>query len=55
MVWVGFSEAWERKKRLVTPASLSVLNTLDIAEDQVLVRATGANDEALIEVYPIER
>ena len=55
VVWVGFSEAWERKKRLAMPASLSVLNILDIAEDRVLVRATGANDEALIEVYPIER
>ena len=55
VVWVGFSEAWERKKRLAMPASLSVLNTLDIAEDRVLVRATGANDETLIEVYPIER
>ena len=55
VVWVGFSEAWERKKRLVTPASLSVLNTLDISEDRVLVRAKGANDETLIKVYPIER
>ena len=54
VVWVGFSEAWERKKRLVTPSNLSVLNTLDIADDRVLVRATGANDETLIEVYPIE-
>ncbi len=55
VVWIGFSEAWERKKRLAMPASLSVLNTLDIAEDRVLVRAKGPNDETLIKVYPIER
>ena len=54
VVWVGFSEAWERKRRLAMPASLSVLNTLDIAEDRVLVGAKGAHDEFLIEVYPIE-
>ena len=55
VAWVGFNEAWERKKRIAMPASLSVLNTLDIAEDRVLVRAKGPNDETLIEVYPIER
>ena len=26
VVWVGFSEAWERKKRIAMPASLSVLD-----------------------------
>ena len=52
VVWVGFSEAWERKKRLAMPASLHVL---DFSEDRVLVRAKGAYDEALIEVYPIVR
>ena len=52
VVWVGFSEAWERKKRIAVPASL---NVLDIAGDRVLVRTRGAFDEALIEVYPIER
>ena len=55
VVWVGFSEAWERKKRIVMPVSLSVLNTLDISEDRVLVRAKGTHDETLIEVYSIER
>ena len=55
VVWVGFNEAWERKKRLAMPVSLSVLNTLDISEDRVLVRAKGAHDESLIEVYAIER
>ena len=55
VVWVGFSEAWERKKRIAMPASLSVLDILDISEDRVLVRAKGAHDETLIEVYPIER
>jgi len=55
VVWVGFNEAWERKKRLAMPARLSVLNVLDISEDRVLVRAKGAHDETLIEVYPIER
>ena len=55
VVWVGFNEAWERKKRLVMPASLSILNTLDISEDRVLVRAKGAHDENLVEVYQIER
>ena len=53
VVWVGFSEAWERKKRIAMPASLHVL---DISEDRgVLVRTRGAHDETLIEVYPIER
>ena len=52
VVWVGFSEAWERKKRIAMPASLHVL---DISEDRVLVQAKGAHDESLIEVYPIER
>ena len=52
VVWVGFSEAWERKKRIAMPASLRVL---DISEDRVLVLARGAHDESLIEVYPIER
>ena len=52
VVWVGFSEAWERKKRIAMPASLRVL---DISEDRVLVRAKGPFDETLIEVYPIER
>ena len=51
VVWVGFSEAWERKKRITMPASLHVL---DISEDRVLVQAKGAHDETLIEVYPIE-
>ena len=55
VVWVGFNEAWERKKRLAMPASLSVLNTLDISEDRVLVWAKGAHDENLVEVYAIER
>ncbi|MDE2975481.1 MAG: 6-bladed beta-propeller [Gemmatimonadota bacterium] len=52
VVWVGFSEAWERKKRITMPVRLHVL---DIAEDRVLVQAMGALDETLIEVYPIER
>ena len=52
VVWVGFSEEWERKKRITMPVSLHVL---DIAEDRVLVQAKGAHDENLIEVYPIER
>ena len=52
VVWVGFSEAWERKKRITMPTSLDVL---DISEDRVLVQAKGALDETLIEVYPIER
>ncbi len=52
VVWVGFSEAWERKKRLTMRASLDVL---DISEDRILVRAKGAFDETLIKVYPIER
>ena len=55
VVWVGFGEGWERKKRLAMPAKLSVLNVLDISEDRVLVRAKGAHDETLIEVYAIER
>ena len=52
VVWVGFSEAWERRKRLAMPVSLHVL---DISDDQVLVRAKGALDQTLIEVYTIER
>ena len=28
---------------------------LEISEDRVLVQAKGAHDEALIEIYPIER
>ena len=52
VVWVGFSEAWERKRRITMPVRLSVL---DISEDRVLVQAKGAHDEALIEVYPLER
>ena len=51
VVWVGFSEAWERKKRLAMPPSLHVL---DISEDRVLVKAKGALNETLVEVYPIE-
>ena len=52
VVWVGFSEAWERKRRITMPVRL---NVLDISEDRVLVQAKGAHDEALIEVYPLER
>ena len=52
VVWVGFSEVWERKKRISMPASLHVL---EIAEDRVLVRSKGIHDETLIEVYPIAR
>ena len=52
VVWVGFSEAWERKKRITMPVRLHVL---DISEDRVLVQAKGAHDETLIEIYPIER
>ncbi len=52
VVWVGFSEAWERKKRIAMPASLHVL---DFSEDRVLVLARGAHHETLIEVYLIER
>ena len=52
VVWVGFSEAWERKKRITMPMRL---NVLDISEDRVLVQAKGALDETLIEVYPLER
>ena len=55
VVWVGFSEAWERKKRIAMPASLSGLDILDFSEDRVLFRAKGAHDEALIKAYPIER
>jgi hypothetical protein len=55
VAWVGFSEAWERKKRLAMPASLQVLDILDISDNQILVRAKGANDETLVEVYPIAR
>ena len=52
VVWVGFDDEWERKKRITMPASLHVL---DISEDRVLVQAKGAHDETLIEVYPIGR
>ena len=52
VVWVGFSEAWERKKRITMPLRLHVL---DISEDRVLIQAEGTHDETLIEVYPIER
>ncbi len=52
VVWVGFREAWERKKRLVVPTKL---NVLDLAEDRILVRAVGAHDQTLLEVYPIGR
>ena len=52
VVWVGFGEEWERKKRISMSVSLHVL---DIAEDRVLVKAKGTHDETLIEVYPIER
>jgi len=52
VVWVGFSEAWERKKRIAMPVRLHIL---DISEERVLVRAKGAHDETLIEVYAIER
>ena len=55
VAWVGFNEAWERKKRIAMPASLRILDILDISEDRVLVRAKGAHDETLIKVYPIER
>ena len=51
VAWVGFNEAWERKKRIAMPTSLHVL---DISEDRVLVKAKGAHDETLIEVYRIE-
>ena len=54
VAWVGFNEAWERKKRIAMPASLRIMDVLDISEDRVLVRAKGAFDETLIEVYPIE-
>jgi len=36
VVWVGFSEAWERKKRIAMPVRLHIL---DISEERVLVRA----------------
>ncbi len=52
VVWVGFSEAWERKKRITMPVRLHVL---DISEDGVLVQSRGAHDENLIEVYSFER
>ena len=51
VVWVGFDDEWERKKRITMPVRLHVL---DISEDRVLVQAKGAHDETLIEVYPIE-
>ena len=50
VVWVGFSEAWERKKRITMPVRLHVL---DISEDRVLVQAKGTHDETLIEVYAL--
>ena len=52
VVWVGFNEAWERKKRITVPVGMPVL---DIAEDRVLVQAKGALDEELVEVYPLMR
>ena len=52
VVWVGFTEAWERKKRITVPVDMAVL---DIAEDRVLVQAKGALDEELVEVYPLVR
>ncbi len=55
VVWVGFNETWERKKRIAMPASLRIMDVLDIAEDRVLVQAKGAHDETLIKIYPIER
>ena len=36
VVWVGFDDEWERKKRITMPANLHVL---DISEDRVLVQA----------------
>ena len=36
VVWVGFTEAWERKMRITVPVGMPVL---DIAEDRVLARA----------------
>ena len=50
VVWIGFSEAWERKKRITMPVRLHVL---DISEDRVLVQAKGTHDETLIEVYAL--
>ena len=50
VVWVGFSEAWQRKKRITIPVRLHVL---DISEDRVLVQAKGTYDETLIEVYAL--
>ncbi len=52
VAWVGFSETWEREKRIAMPVSLDVL---DISEDGVLVHSRGAHDENLIEVYSFER
>ena len=52
VAWVGFTEAWERKKRITMPVGMTVL---DIAEDRVLARGRGANDEELVEVYPLVR
>ena len=52
VVWVGFTEAWERKMRITVPVDMAVL---DIAEDRVLVQARGAHDEELVEVYPLVR
>ena len=52
VAWVGFTEAWERKKRITVPVGMPVL---DIAEDRVLVQARGALDEELVKVYPLVR
>ena len=52
VAWVGFTEAWERKKRITVPVGMPVL---DIAEDRVLARNRGAHDEELVEVYPLVR
>ena len=52
VVWVGFTEAWERKMRITVPVDMAVL---DIAENRVLVQAKGALDEELVEVYPLVR
>ena len=52
VVWVGVTEAWERKMRITVPVDMAVV---DIAEDRVLVQAKGALDEELVEVYPLVR
>ena len=41
--------------RPTMPASLRIVDILDISADRVLVGAKGAHDESLIEVYAIER